>query len=404
MKRTFLPSLMSVLACFAVSCTQSDFDIDTYDSTPQEADIKYVRISDASILKYEADTLHDASKFVVEDLIEIPMNSKADLTRLAPRFVLTQGSHIYMKNEATGNWDVPADGVARDFSKGELQYMVVSRDGSSHHLYSLAFNCNEVPNVYHLDWYEEANPGKKPNYYIFKEYDTDGNAILTWCTANPGFGISKRNAEVDDYPTTACEGWNGEGHGVQLRTLKTGTIGASAGKPIAAGNLFLGDFNVVTALSKPLESTRFGVPYNKKPLYFNGYMNYVPEKEYTDAKLQIVPNMADSCSIYAVLYKNTNENGEQIMLDGSTIDNSPYIVARAEVLDARRAGTNGAWSYFTVEFKYDYPLAFDPEVAKNNGYNITLVASSSCQGAFFKGAVGSTLKVDEFELIGEEVK
>lgn len=405
MKKIILPSLMGILAFFAVSCTESDFNIDTYDSTPQEADIKYVRIEDASILKYAADTLHDASKFIVEDYIEIAMNAKADLTVIAPRFVLTQGCKIYMKNESTNQWDIPADGVARDFSNGVQEYMVVSRDGNTHHLYKLAFNCNEVPSIYHLDWAEESSPSKKPNYYIFKEYDAKGDEIFTWCSANPGFAISKASAEKDDYPTTKCEGWNGKGQAVMLRTLETGKIGAMAGKPIAAGNLFLGEFNVKTALSNPLGSTLFGVAYNKKPISFSGYMNYVPGEVFTDVKMQIVTNESDSCSIYAVLYKNTDENGNSIKLDGATIDNSPYIVARAELRDSRRAGTNGEWKHFTLEFDYDsYSIEFDPEVAANNGYNLAIVCSSSNQGAFFRGAVGSTLKVDELELVGEELK
>jgi len=386
------------------SCTASDFDIDTYDSTPQEADIKYVRIDDATILKYAADTLHDASKYTVEDLIEIPMNSKAELQNIAPKFILTQGSKIYMQDPTSGEWNIPADGVARDFSNGALEYMVVSRDGNSHHIYSLLLNCNEVPSVYHLDWAEEFSPGKKPNYYIFKEYDNEGNVLVTWCTANPGFAISKRLVGPNEYPTAVCEGWNGEGHGVLLRTLKTGTIGASAGKPIAAGNLFLGDFNTVTALSDHLGSTRFGVPYSRKPIRFNGYMSYEPASEFTDVNMNVVPNQADSCAIYAVLYKNTDENGNQIMLNGATIDNSPYIVARAEIKDSRCAGTKGVWTYFTLDFNYNYPLSFEPEVAKANGYNITIVCSSSNQAANFRGAVGSTLKVDELELIGEDVE
>lgn len=402
MKIKFLAAL-GVLALSA--CTASDFDLETYDSTPYEADIKYVIIEDASILKNEADTLHDASKFVVEDQIEIALNHKADLTKIAPKFKLTQGSAIYMQNETTKQWDVPADGVARDFSKGAQQYMVVSRNGESHHLYNLMFNCNEVPNIYHLDWAELNDSVKEPHYFVFKEYDETGKYVMTWCTANPGFGVSKSKTAPEDYPTVPCEGWNGKGQGVALRTMLTGGVAAMMKMPIAAGNLFLGDFNTVTALKDPMASTRFGIVYDKQPKIFSGYMNYVPGEVYKDRQLNVVENAADSCSIYAVLYRNKDANGNDIILDGNTVDNSPYIVAKAEVLDSRRAGTKGEWSKFEVEFDYDkYPMQFDPKIAANNGYNITVVCSSSNMGAYFRGAVGSTLKVDEIELIGEAIE
>ncbi len=44
---------------------------------------------------------------------------------------------------------------------------------------------------------------------------------------------------------------------------------------------------------------------------------------------------------------------------------------------------------------------FDPERLANNGYAIAVVASSSKDGAFFEGAVGSTLHVDELSIIWE---
>ena len=36
-------------------------------------------------------------------------------------------------------------------------------------------------------------------------------------------------------------------------------------------------------------------------------------------------------------------------------------------------------------------------------YKLSIVLSSSVEGAYFKGAVGSTLYVDELELISEEI-
>ena len=37
---------------------------------------------------------------------------------------------------------------------------------------------------------------------------------------------------------------------------------------IAAGNLFIGTFDVANALKDAMAATRFGLPFNKKPLRF----------------------------------------------------------------------------------------------------------------------------------------
>ena len=44
----------------------------------------------------------------------------------------------------------------------------------------------------------------------------------------------------------------------------------------------------------------------------------------------------------------------------------------------------------------------DNELVKNLGFNLALVFSSSKRGAYFEGAVGSTLFVDEVEISFEK--
>ena len=56
-----------------------------------------------------------------------------------------------------------------------------------------------------------------------------------------------------------------EGKCVKLETRLTGSLGALVKMPIAAGNLFIGEFDMTNALSKPLEATRFGIPFCYKP-------------------------------------------------------------------------------------------------------------------------------------------
>ncbi|MBO5024699.1 MAG: PCMD domain-containing protein [Bacteroidaceae bacterium] len=402
-KSVIFPLILIIL--FMYGCQESDFSLDTFESNPYEADIRFIKFSDPKILKVESDTMFR----VFDDSPEVPVTIDADMQNIAPQFILTSGSEIFMQ-DANGEWTVPANGVGRDFSKVGQKYMVVSANKQSHHIYTLSFNCQEVATEYHFEWFElndstmDENGNLKKNiahYYMWKEYDSDGVYKTSWASGNPGFGISKVNNSPDNYPTTPCEGVNG-GKGVKLTTMDTGGIAAMMNMRLAAGNIFLGEFDVSTALKDARASTRFGVPFNKKPLQLRGWMSYTPGEKYQDRDGHII-DRADSCDVYALIYRNKDENGNTIILDGNTIPNSPYIVGKARLNDQLAAGTNGEWVYFTADFDYDsYPMELVPEYISGYGYNLAVVGSSSRQGAFFCGAIGSTLKIDELEVICEK--
>ena len=44
----------------------------------------------------------------------------------------------------------------------------------------------------------------------------------------------------------------------------------------------------------------------------------------------------------------------------------------------------------------------DRNILENYGYNLAVVFTSSVDGAYFRGAVGSTLYVDTFKIICED--
>lgn len=97
-----------------------------------------------------------------------------------------------------------------------------------------------------------------------------------------------------------------------------------------------------------------------------------------------------------MLYE-TDDNVE--CLFGDNVLTSPNIVAKAVVPDPVESPL-GTYLPFDVEFTY--LKQFDEEKMKNYKYNLTVVFSSSRYGAYFKGAVGSTLLVDDVEVICEE--
>lgn len=392
--KNFVFALVSVALA---GCSASDFDLESA-YTPYEADILSIKVCDPSILDNQADSVIT----VVNDMPQIRLASTADMSNVKLAFNLTPGSTIG-KWPMYGGSQVDAKGHTFDFSEtNTVSLMVTSENAESHHVYNLSVEQVKAPTVverFSFERYELNNPDGTPHYYIW--YDNEDSDLRSWDSANGGFGISKSKTAPEDYPTAPCEGY--EGKGVVLTTSSPGAIAERMGVRLAAGNFFIGTFNVTTALKDPLTSTRFGMTAKRKPLRFRGWMNYVPGEKFQDKNGKIVPNERDTCNIYAIFYRNVDENGNAVVVDGATVENNKYIVARVDLDSELAGGTDGEWKYFDMEMDYDnYPCPYDPEVLRRGGYSISLIGSSSSKGGEFCGAIGSALKIDEFEIVYEE--
>ena len=86
-------------------------------------------------------------------------------------------------------------------------------------------------------------------------------------------------AKPDQFPTTPlAEGLDGAA--LKLETKDTGPFGKMAKILLAAGNMFLGTFDLTNAIMEPLAATRFGIPFDKKPIKLTGYYQYKPGDKY----------------------------------------------------------------------------------------------------------------------------
>ncbi|MDD6671006.1 MAG: PCMD domain-containing protein [Prevotella sp.] len=323
-----------------------------------------------------------------DDNISFSVRRKADLTALAPTFRITDGATIS-----------PASGSVHDFSKGPVIYTVTSEDKEWSRSYKVSF----IPVIrtskdtlsfnfedYHLD--------SKDKYYIWCEEHEDGNMYDDWATGNAGYGLTNGSAGPEAYPSTVLdEGY--EGKGVKLVTCSTGPFGQMVKLPLAAGNLFLGTFDMSIALKTPRLATGFGLPFDKKPKTFTGYYKYTPGEKFQNKDESIVEGKVDEASVYAILYRNHDEDGNPVVLNGDNVQTSPLIVAKA--IAANIVPTD-KWTEFTVDFSYLED--FDLDLLENRGYNLAVVFSSSADGAFFQGAIGSTLCIDNVKIICETVE
>ena len=90
---------------------------------------------------------------------------------------------------------------------------------------------------------------------------------MQWSSGNPGFALTGMTNNPTDYPTVHVGGgYNGKC--VKLETKDTGSFGAMVKMYIAAGNLFIGNFDVSKALAGQegaLKATTFGFQFYKHP-------------------------------------------------------------------------------------------------------------------------------------------
>lgn len=353
-----------------------------------ECDIEkaWVHVSDLEASFYSPnDTLINVIS--TDDKIVFTMRDDADVTAFAPQFTITPGATI-----------TPASGSVHDFSNGPVTYTVTSQDGKWSRTYTVSCNrmAKYTTSVIDFDFeHYELDPSTH-KFYVWHNTLPDGSLGDDWATGNYGFYIANSNSAPNEYPTFVLE--NGyDGHGVEFITRDTGPMGKTMGKPIAAGNLFLGKFNILSGLFQPLKATEFGIPFTQKPVRLSGYYQYSPSAPFTDKDFVVHPERIDAGDIYSVLYINHDRTGSPLVLYGDNVLSSENIVAVARVNNVNE--TNGQWVHFDIEFEYKKEI--DPELLANRGYNLTIVFSSSIEGANFEGAIGSMLKIDKVKLTCE---
>ena len=379
---TFAAATMMFTSCFKEEPLNAECDIEK----------AYIHVDDPSEMFVKTtDTLATTDQTV--NVVTFSVRKGTDRTAVAPLFQITPGATIS-----------PANGSTRDFSQGGVTYTVTSEDKAWSRTYTVRVNevADHSPSYDFENFFLEPDKSK---YYIRTDLTEDGTRLLNWASGNAGFAIVGGNKAPEQYPTVPLEeGY--KGHGVCLTTRSTGTAGNLFKMPIAAGNLFTGEFIVKTATSKPLESTHFGsgdfCVITKKPLKFSGYYQYTPGAKVTNRKKEVIEGLVDKGDIYAVLFRNTikdeNGNDQVFYLDGTNVKTSKQIVAIAEAGEINK--TEGGWHKFEVVF--NYLAEIDPAVLANRGYSLAVVCTSSIEGANFQGAVGSQLLVDELHVLVDE--
>ena len=322
--------------------------------------------------------------FSTDSVITFAVRGDADVTALSPVFTLSPGATV-----------TPASGSTHDFSCGPVVYTVTSQDGKwqRHYRVSIVPTLVTVTDTLRYDFeHYELEPANK-RYYQWLNVLPDGSLGNDWATANAGYRISMSTAAPMDYPTTPLE-QGFDGAAVCLTTCDTGPFGRMANKRLAAGNMFLGTFDIRIAMSDHLHATRFGIPFTDRPDRFTGYYTFEPGPTVQDFYGNPIVGRTDSADVYAVFYRNHDADGNEVVLYGDNILSSNLIVAVAEM---EYVAPTSQWTAWDLKFKYREEV--DEQLLANRGYSLAIVFSSSSAGGDFIGAIGSRLCVDKVRLI-----
>lgn len=351
--------------------------------------------SEAKITAFSFDLSNEANAIVIEqpvinddNTITFRVNGEAVeddanvLKNLVPTFTISDKATASVKS-----------GEAMDLSQ-DVTITVTAEDGTTIVTYIVKSPIRNSLMKFSLDDWGELQ-------YKFDETIINypaPNPTNTLATSNAGAAMLHALGNYDKWPVVE-EAQGFEGSAATLVTLDTRkTLAAIMGAGVTSGSLFTGKF--IMEGESTIEYTKFGVLYEKKPLYFKGVYKYTPGSPFIETRKKpsfgyefVETDAIDECAIQAVLYTVADETET---LDGTNIDDdsNEKIVARARLEDGT---AKDDWTAFNLEFKWKEGVTYDAEKT----YKLAIVCSSSKDGANFNGAVNSTLIVDELEVIGE---
>lgn len=330
--------------------------------------------------------------------IQLYVSKAADLAKVNIEFKLPDGASIAPSNPREG--DDTSASLFNFKDENPRKFKVISEDKAFESTYDIALWQTEMPDKYSFETLSSDNP-----FHVFYEQEnneeTDGKFTvrrMEWASGNPGFNLTAMAKGPTDFPTVQVTGGSNGGKCLRLETKSTGSFGAMAGMPIAAGNLFIGSFDKSNALSDAMGSTHFGFPFFYYPQKLEGYYKFKAGEKFT-SNGEVVEGKTDHCDIYGVMYETDDKVD---FLDGSTSLTSPNIVALARKAEGSYWPETDTWTHFELNFEPKNGKTIDPQKLQKGIYKLAIVFSSSVDGAKFDGAIGSTLYIDEVKLTTSE--
>ncbi len=295
----------------------------------------------------------------------------------------------------------PKSGETVQLKDYAATYIVTAEDGDKKE-YNVTI-LPDRPQKYNFEKWYTVDKGNKGTLV----YDMLSDPL--WCNANEGVALVYY--DYRSFPTLRTKDCKSGEYGMLLETVE-GKRNSGALKlldiPLYAGSAFRGVFK--TNMLKPLDSAKFGQIHAKsagRPVRFTGWYKYKSGNQYQtfdvskayDDRVEYLPGVKDELDIYAVLFKVPQGNaGKNIYLTASDVQTSDRIIASAIVEDRSEKSD---WTRFDIPFVYKEGESMD---YSQYDYKLAIVFSSSKRGAFYEGAIGSALYIDEVEVVTEPIE
>lgn len=281
-------------------------------------------------------------------------------------------SDVYFDWRQKGDDEWTQDFSATKNMNGIYEALVEGLEPDTEYEYRIAggnivdFKTQDIPVIPNLnfDTWTTGPSGKRTKWYP--------NADLSnsyWATGNEGVLL------MGDANTVGVEA-EGEGMYAEMSSVKIAIVG------FAAGNLYTGTYK--TEMTAPIKSARFGRDYTGRPTKLSGYYKYEPKEVNIVSGKDNNTGYMDKCEIYIRLFQDIPGSSDG-RFDGATIPDD--VIAYGSFSTDE---TVSDWTYFEIPIVYSDLESIPTKVA--------IVATSSIEGAFFTGGVGSKLSVDNFEL------
>ncbi len=233
---------------------------------------------------------------------------------------------------------------------------------------------SQLPNAGFEEWWQNI----KDIWFVYAE-----GGEMFWDTGNTGSSLANKNVTVYD---------ESKPHGGK-RSIKLASENVII--KFAAGNLFAGEYVKTDGTDGILD---FGRPFTARPTALKGWFKYTckpitevasdPDDQFEDAQT----GMNDKAHIYIALGDwsspvriQTKKSKRQLFNK-----NDEHIIAYQEIIVDK---TVSDWTEFKLKLDYR-------SLTRKPTY-IVVVASASKYGDYFTGGDGSTLWLDDFELIYE---
>ncbi len=210
-----------------------------------------------------------------------------------------------------------------------------------------------------------------------------------WATGNPGgkyMGSLGLNKNVT-LPVTGNEARTGTA--LWMTSYPVSKMGVNS---LASGTIYSGTFGPVSGIPTTSDDQRafvhYGQPYRGRPLGLKGWYKYIPKNIDTDidGKHGDLMGQSDKCKIYISL---------EVWGSGvSSRPSNPTVVGYGELMSEATPNVSDNNGYVPFEFRINY----DADHVVNPDH-IVMCATCSYLSDDFCGGAGSSLYIDDFELV-----